>query len=86
MHCPGFSHASARLASDETQSPLGSDQKEAAAHDCPICHFHAQGQVITDPDTHVSIDVVRIRPATEAPLACPPAIDRPSIPRAPPVA
>ena len=76
---PGFGHGPRRLGSDETLSGW-SDQKDAAAHDCPICHFHAQGQVVADPDTCPCIDGVRIRPASEPPLAPPPAVDRPSIP------
>ena len=81
---PGFGHGSARLASEKNQSPGPADQ-ENAAHDCPICHFHAQGQVIADPGSAPWIEVVRIRPVTEPPLATLPAVDRPSIPRAPPL-
>ena len=82
---PGFGHGSVGLASDDGTAPAHADQESASTHDCPICHFHAQGQLVSDPDACPCIDVVRIRPATEAPLAFPPAVDRPSIPRAPPL-
>lgn len=82
---PGFGHDLSRLASRDNQSPAHADQENAAAHDCPICHFHAQGQIIADPDATSCIEVVRVRPASESPLTSPPAVDRPSIPRAPPL-
>ncbi|MGC8638884.1 MAG: DUF2946 family protein [Isosphaeraceae bacterium] len=81
---PGFGHDFAKLASTRNHSSRTADQ-ENAAHDCPICHFHAQGQVIADPDSAPCIEVVRIRPVTEPPLASRPAVVRPTIPRAPPL-
>ena len=55
-------------------------------HDCPICHFLAQGQ-LGAASTHVlSMDVVRIKPADDLPLTFPAAVVRPSGPRAPPLA
>lgn len=82
---PGFGHGSAKLASRELPAPAGADERDATAHDCPICHFHSQGQIVADPDAFPSLDVVRIRPASESPLVSPPAVNRPSIPRAPPL-
>jgi hypothetical protein len=81
---PGFGHRSTELASDRAPAPGHGDQDNAAAHDCPICHFHAQGQLIADPDGAPSMEIVRIRPAEEPQLSSPLAVARPSIPRAPP--
>jgi len=83
---PGFGHRSTELASDRAAAPGQGDQDNAAAHDCPICHFHAQGQLIADPDGAPSMEIVRIRPAEEPQLSSPLAVARPSIPRAPPLA
>jgi hypothetical protein len=64
----------------------GSDRPTSSQHDCPICHFLAQGQLAVD-STHVlSMDVVLIKPADDLPLIFPAAVDRPSGPRAPPLA
>jgi hypothetical protein len=83
---PGLGHGSAGLISEHGAAPGQGDRENAAAHDCPICHFHAQGQLVADPDDGPCTDVVRIRPADGPPLSCPPAVDRPSSPRAPPLA
>jgi hypothetical protein len=83
---PGFGHRSTELASDREAAPGHGDQENAAAHDCPICHFHAQGQLLADPDGALSMEIVRIRPADEPQLSFPLAVARPSIPRAPPLA
>jgi hypothetical protein len=83
---PGFGHRATELASDREAAPGQGDQENAAAHDCPICHFHAQGQLIADPDGAPSMEIVRIRPADEPQLSSPLAVARPSIPRAPPLA
>jgi len=80
---PGFGHRSTELASDREAAPAHGDHENAAAHDCPICHFHAQGQLIADPDGAPSMEIVRIRPADEPQLSSPPAVARPSSPRAP---
>ena len=37
-------------ATERQSAPGHGDQQKAAAHDCPICHYHAQGQLIADPD------------------------------------
>src|SRR5689334_21236882 len=42
-------------------------------HDCPICHFLTQGQILVDPERWGCIEVVQIRPADEVPLIAPPA-------------
>ena len=83
---PGFGHRSTELSSDRAAAPGQGDQDNAAAHDCPICHFHAQGQLVTDPDSSPSLEIVRVRPADEPQLSSPLAVARPSIPRAPPFA
>jgi hypothetical protein len=83
---PGLSHAAAKLAGRDEASPGHGERENNAAHDCPICHFHAQGQLIDDPDDGPCIDVVRVRPADESPLFHPPALHRSSSPRAPPLA
>jgi hypothetical protein len=59
----------------------------ASSHDdCPVCHFLSQGQLSVDPPHFPSMDVVRIKPADDLPLTFPSAPDRPSGPRAPPLA
>jgi hypothetical protein len=64
----------------------GSDRPTSSQHDCPICHFLSLGQLAVD-STHVlSMDVVLIKPADDLPLIFPAAVDRPSGPRAPPLA
>ena len=83
---PGFGHRSTELASDRAAAPGHGDQDNAAAHDCPICHFYAQGQLIAGPDGAPSREIVRIRSADEPQLSSPLAVARPSIPRAPPLA
>ena len=83
---PGFGHGSAALTSEQGAVPGQGDRENTAVHDCPICHFHAQGQLVADPDSFPCIDVVRIRAAAEPQLSSPLAVDRPSIPRAPPLA
>jgi hypothetical protein len=83
---PGLSHVAAKLGTRDEASPSHGDRENASAHDCPICHFHAQGQLVDDPYGGPCVDVVRVRPADESPLAHPPALHRPSSPRAPPLA
>jgi hypothetical protein len=55
-------------------------------HDCPICHFLAQGQVLDSPDAQGMIDVVHVRPTDELPLVLPSGLPLPAHPRAPPLA
>jgi hypothetical protein len=81
----GTDHGPARLASGEGGHADPTDRHDGAAHDCPICHFHAQGQLDVDPAEDRLIDVARIRPTDPHPLTFPPALDRPSGPRAPPL-
>ncbi len=81
---PGFGHRSTGLASDRQTAPGQGDRENAVVHDCPICHFHAQGQLIADPDDVPTIEIVRIRPVDEPQLSSPLAVARPSCPRAPP--
>ena len=79
---PGAEHVETGTSADGD----GSDHPTSSHDDCSICHFLAQGQLAGD-STHVpSIDVVRIQPADDLPLTFPPAVDRPSAPRAPPSA
>jgi hypothetical protein len=83
---PGFDHSPATLASDHPKSPGQPDRHDNATHNCPLCHFHAQGQLIADPDDGQSVDVVRMRPPADPPVCIPPVFGRPSSPRAPPLA
>lgn len=64
----------------------GPDRPASSDHDCPICHFLAQGQLAATFTPVLSMDVVRIKPADDLPLTFPAAIARPSGPRAPPLA
>jgi hypothetical protein len=64
----------------------GSDHPTSLHHDCPICHFLAQAQFSVDSQHFLSMDVVRIKPADDLPLTFPAVFDRPSGPRAPPLA
>jgi hypothetical protein len=81
---PGFTHSLAKLGSDDDSASGQPSRSDIPAHDCPICQFHAQGQLIAGPDNDRCIEVVRIRPPDELPLFSPPALDQPSSPRAPP--
>jgi hypothetical protein len=83
---PGLGHGLAKLTSSDEKIPGQSDRHHNAAHDCPVCHFNAQGQLNVDPATAMLVDVVRIRPADHPSLTFPSAPDRPSTPRAPPLA
>ena len=83
---PGFAHPATSLGTHNEDAPGQAGQDAVSVHDCPICHFHAQGQLVADPDDGPCVDVVRTRPADERPIASPAAILRPSIPRAPPLA
>ena len=40
----------------------GPDHPTGPHHDCPVCHFLAQGQITADPAQILSMDVVRIQP------------------------
>ena len=62
----------------------GADHPTGPHHDCPVCHFFAQGQITADSAQILSMDVVRIQPVDDLPINCLPSIDRPSAPRAPP--
>ena len=64
----------------------GSDHPASPHDDCSICFFLAQSQICTDLVQILSMDVVEIRPTDELPSTFPPSIDRPSAPRAPPIA
>ena len=55
---PGFGHRASGLASASEAAPGQGDQENAARHDCPICHFHAQGQLIADLDSTLSFEIV----------------------------
>ncbi len=78
---PGAEHVKVGGTTDGERSNLPSSSHD----DCPICHLLSQSQH-TDISTHVlSIDVVRIQPADDPPLTFPPAIERSSGPRAPPI-
>ena len=79
----GFDHVMARLDSGGGPAPVGADQ-DAAAHECPICHFQAQGQIVADTGLYACIDAIQIRPCEKPPLTIPLTVDRPSMPRAPP--
>jgi len=83
---PGFAHPATSLGTHNEDAPGQAGQDAVSVHDCPICHFHAQGQLVADPDAGPCVDVVRTRLADERPIASPAAILRPSIPRAPPLA
>lgn len=64
-----------------------SSEGPASSHDdCPVCHFLSQGQLPVDPPHFPLMDVVRIKPADDLPLTFPSALNRPSGPRAPPLA
>lgn len=79
---PGADHVKA-------SSPEGADRPDlpTSPHDdCPLCHFLVQAQIAEDCAHVLSTDVVRIQPADDLPLTFPPALDRPSGPRAPPFA
>jgi hypothetical protein len=83
---PGCDHRGALQAADQDvgkraqPSPLS-----IAGDDCPICHFHAQGQFLVASDRDLCTDVVRLRPADEPRLVVSAPHVRPSIPRAPPL-
>ena len=48
---PGLGHASAKLGSQDEASPGHGERENSSTHDCPICHFHAQGQLVDNPTT-----------------------------------
>ena len=83
---PGLGHSPTRLASDHEPAPGQPDRPAGTTHDCPICHFHAQGQLVADPDADRPLDVVRALPAPPPPRLSPPAPVRLARPRAPPLA
>jgi hypothetical protein len=62
------------------------DQPASPHDDCSICHFLAQGQLAGAFAHCPSLDGVRIEPVDCLPITSPPSIDRPSAPRAPPIA
>ena len=83
---PGQGHGAIRLASEHGTAPGHGEKDASGAHDCSICHFHAQGQIASDPTIGPCVDVLGIRPVADPPLTLSLPIARPSIPRAPPVA
>ena len=64
----------------------GAHQSGASHNDCPVCHFLALGQLADDSSHVPSLDVVLVRPAERLPFAFPAPLDRPTSPRAPPLA
>jgi hypothetical protein len=78
---PGAEHAKGG-----TPAPGGGSDPTSSHDDCAICHFLSQAQLSVDPPHFLSIDVVRIKPADDLPLTFRSAPDRPSGPRAPPLA
>jgi hypothetical protein len=80
---PGCDHQGPAQTSDRETKP---NSLAGSPDDCPICHFHAQGQFLVASDHDQCTGVVRLRPADEPPLVLPTAVVRPCIPRAPPLA
>jgi hypothetical protein len=80
---PGCDHPGQLQTSDQGTQPKSIS---TTSDDCPICHFNAQGQFLVTSDRDLCTDVVRIRPASEPPLAVSTSVVRLSIPRAPPLA
>jgi len=79
---PGCDHPGQFQTSDQGTQPRSLTN---SPDDCPICHFHSQGQFLVAGDRDVCTDIVRIRPADEPPLAVCTSVVRLSIPRAPPL-
>jgi hypothetical protein len=83
---PGCGHAGALQTNDQDAGNRAQPGPPSlAGDDCPICHFHAQGQFLFARDRDFCTDVVRIRPADEPRLIAPTPHVRVSIPRAPPL-
>jgi hypothetical protein len=83
---PAFDHDRDPLATGDSKAPGPPDRHHKSPHDCPICHFKAQGQIDVEPAGLVLIALVRPHPTTAPPLSFPPTLERPSGPRAPPSA
>jgi hypothetical protein len=83
---PGLGHAAARLGTHDQANPAHGDREGGSSHDCPICHFHSQGQLVANPDAGPSDEVVRLGLAADTPLTRPVPLHSLSSPRAPPVA
>src|SRR4051794_28239579 len=81
---PGFNHHSAELSSRDDASG-STDLGRESTDDCPVCQFHHQALFLVDADSHLMVDVVRIRPPAEPPLSLPPALQAAASPRAPPL-
>jgi hypothetical protein len=83
---PGCDHPG-QIQSSEQDPGQGAKPKSlsSSTDDCPICHFHTQGQFLVTSDRDFCIDVVRIQPADEPPIARSSHILNLSIPRAPPL-
>ena len=75
---PGSQHTSASM-------PDGDGSGHSSSHECPICHFLAQGQLAGDAFHVLSFDVVLSQPVDDPPLTFPSAVDHPASPRAPPI-
>ena len=82
---PGFNHHPAEL-SHRDDAPGSTDLGRESTDDCPVCHFHHQALFLVDADSHLVVDVVRIRPPADPPLFLPPAPQASPSPRAPPLA
>jgi hypothetical protein len=83
---PGLGHAAAKLGTHDEASPAHGDREGGSSHDCPICHFHSQGQFLDNSESGPGVDVVRTHLVADIPLTCPIALHSLSSPRAPPVA
>ncbi len=84
---PGFGHAECFGTYHGEGGTDGLPGEDTTSHgDCPICHFNAQGQIVAEPDFDRCLDVVQVLPPDDPPLVFPPALERPSSPRAPPLA
>jgi Protein of unknown function (DUF2946) len=82
---PGSDHGGTTFNSGHGGKESPSDTGKKAAHDCPICHFLAQGQIDLSAAPGMLIDVARMRPASQTRLVFPTTPVRPSSPRAPPL-
>ncbi len=82
---PGLGHRSSGWATEQATAPGHGEHDGTTVHDCPICHFHTQGQLSTGSDGGACIELLLDRAVEEPqlPRAC--LITRPSSPRAPPL-
>jgi hypothetical protein len=81
---PGFGHGSAEAFTENAGTPEFSIQDGGSAHDCPVCHFLAQGQLLAKAESAPCSQTVERQAVGDFQSHPPRIAARLNFPRAPP--